>query len=80
MYKRQPPSPRTSPDPPTHHYLEGGAKHPALVTAVVFATTGQHFSIGPWIIVPILILAAIIGTIVFVVRDRQKGPSRQSVR
>jgi hypothetical protein len=54
--------------------------HPALVTAVVFATTGQHFSIGPWIIVPILILAAIIGTIVFVVRDRQKGPSRQSVR
>ncbi len=49
--------------------------HPALFTAaLVAATTGRH--IGPWIIVPILILAAIVGTIVFVVRDRQKRRSR----
>jgi hypothetical protein len=54
--------------------------HPTLVTAVLIAaTSGRHFSIGPWIVVPILIVAAIVGTIVFVVRDRQKRRARQSL-
>lgn len=47
--------------------------HPALVTAVlIVATSGSHFHIGPWIIVPILMLAAIVGTIVWAVRDRRR--------
>jgi general stress protein CsbA len=53
---------------------------PALVTAALIASSnGRHFHIGPWIIVPILIVAAIIGTIVFAVRDRRKRRSRQSL-
>ncbi|MHB8290724.1 MAG: hypothetical protein ACYDEY_16165, partial [Acidimicrobiales bacterium] len=68
------------PGHPTHH-LEGESMHPALaIVALVAATTGRHFHIGPWIIVPILILVAIIGTIVFVVRDRQKRRARQTRR
>jgi flagellar biosynthesis protein FliP len=52
--------------------------HPALVTAALVASsTGRHFSIGPWIIIPILILAAIVGTIVYAVRDRRKRHLRQ---
>ena len=52
--------------------------HPTIATAArIAATSGQHFSIGPWIIVPILILAAIIGTIIYVVKDRQKRHSHQ---
>jgi Flp pilus assembly protein TadB len=55
--------------------------HPALaIAALVAATTGRHFHIGPWIIVPVLMLAAIIGTIVFAVRDRQKRRARQTPR
>ncbi|MGH2871019.1 MAG: hypothetical protein ACRDL5_00975 [Solirubrobacteraceae bacterium] len=49
-------------------------------TALIAATTGQHFQIGPWIIVPILILAAIIATIVYVVKDREKRRSGHSRR
>ena len=48
--------------------------------ALIAATSGQHFSIGPWIIVPILILAAIIGTIIYVVKDRQKRHRGQAMR
>ena len=52
---------------------KGEPVHPALVAAVLIAaTSGRHFSIGPWIIVPILILAAIVGTIVWAVRDRSR--------
>jgi hypothetical protein len=52
--------------------------HPTIATAAqIAATSGRHFSIGPWIIVPILILAAIIGTIIYVVKDRQRRHSRQ---
>jgi hypothetical protein len=47
--------------------------HPATTTAALLvASSGHHFKIGPWIIVPMLILAAIIATIVYVVRDRQR--------
>ncbi len=52
--------------------------HPTIATAaLITATSGRHFSIGPWIIVPILILAAIIGAIIYVVKDRQKRRSGQ---
>ena len=55
--------------------------HPALITAMVAASsTGRHFHIGPWIIVPILILAAIVGAIVFAVRDHKKRHAQQPVR
>ena len=54
---------------------------PTITTAtLIAATSGRHFSIGPWIIVPILILAAIIGTIVYAVKDRQKRRSGQPMR
>jgi Flp pilus assembly protein TadB len=55
--------------------------HPAIATAALIAATqGQHFHIGPWIVVPILILGAIVGTIVYVVKDRAKRRSRRLVR
>ncbi len=55
--------------------------HPAVVTAALIASSNaRHFQIGPWIIVPILIIAAIFGTIVFTIRDRQKRRSRQSLQ
>jgi hypothetical protein len=50
--------------------------HPSLLFAAnLLAFTGsdsKHFSIGPWIIVPILIVAAIIAVPIFIVRDRRK--------
>jgi hypothetical protein len=52
--------------------------HPSTTTAALLAaTSGHHFQIGPWIIVPILILAAIIATIGYVVRDRQRRRADQ---
>jgi Flp pilus assembly protein TadB len=39
---------------------------------VLAATTGHTFSIGPWIIVPIMIVAAAIGTPIYIVRDRRR--------
>ena len=55
--------------------------HPTIATAaLIAAASGRHFSIGPWIIVPILILAAIIGTIIYIVKDRQKRRRGQAVR
>ena len=55
--------------------------HPALATAITAASsTGRHFHIGPWIIVPILIVAAIADAIVFAVRDHNKRHARQPVR
>lgn len=66
---------------PTQNYIDGGTVHSVLATAALVAvTTGRHFHIGPWIIVPILILAAIVGTTVFVVRDHQRRRSRRSLR
>jgi hypothetical protein len=52
--------------------------HPSITTtAFLAAASGRHFELGPWIIVPILIVAAIVGTIVFVLRDRQRRRSSQ---
>jgi Flp pilus assembly protein TadB len=48
--------------------------HQMLLAATLLAATAnssKHFHIGPWIIVPILILIAIIGTPVYVIRDRR---------
>jgi uncharacterized membrane protein (DUF485 family) len=52
--------------------------HEMIMTVALLATTangGKSFHIGPWIIVPILILVAIIGTAIYVVRDRRKRRS-----
>jgi len=59
--------------------------HQTLLAATLLATTastGKHFHIGPWIIVPILILAAIIAIPVYIARDRRKraAPRRRRAR
>jgi hypothetical protein len=48
--------------------------HQMVLAASVLASTpsGQGFHIGPWIIVPIIILAAIVATPIYVVRDRRR--------
>jgi Flp pilus assembly protein TadB len=54
-----------------------------FIAATVLAATasgGQTFHIGPWIIVPILILIAIIGTPIYIVRDRRKRRAEQRTR
>ena len=51
---------------------------PSTTTAALLAATSRHhFHIGPWIIIPILILAAIIATIGYVVKDGQKRRAGQ---
>ncbi|HEY6429657.1 MAG TPA: hypothetical protein VIX84_20715 [Acidimicrobiales bacterium] len=42
------------------------------------ATNSKHFSIGPWIIVPILMVAALIAIPVYIVRDRRKRRGLES--
>ncbi len=52
--------------------------HQVLVAAALLAATSnnsKHFHIGPWIIVPILILVAIIATPIYVIRDRRQRRS-----
>jgi 4-hydroxybenzoate polyprenyltransferase len=49
--------------------------HELIATLAVAATTGKTFHIGPWIIVPLLFLAALIGTPIYVIRDRRKRRS-----
>ncbi len=53
--------------------------HQQMIIAVKLiataANSGESFHIGPWIIVPILMLAAIIGTPIYVIRDRRKRRS-----
>lgn len=54
--------------------------HPAILTAMVLAaSTGRHFHIGPWIIVPIIFVVAVIGAVAYVVRDRRKRRPRHHV-
>ena len=56
-----------------HHHL--------LLAATLLAATAnntKHFHIGPWIIVPILIIAAIIAVPVCIVRDRRKRRELES--
>jgi Flp pilus assembly protein TadB len=57
--------------------------HQLLVAATLLAVTtnsSKAFHIGPWIIVPILILIAIIGTPIYIVRDRRKRRAEQRTR
>jgi ABC-type Fe3+-siderophore transport system permease subunit len=57
--------------------------HQILIAGTLLAVTAdnsKHFHIGPWIIVPILILVAIIGTPIFVIRDRRKRRSSPQTR
>jgi hypothetical protein len=42
------------------------------------ADDSKHFSIGPWIIVPILIVAVIIAIPVYIVKDRRKRRALES--
>jgi 4-hydroxybenzoate polyprenyltransferase len=46
--------------------------HELIATLALATTTGKTFHIGPWIIVPLLVLAALIGTPIYVVRDRRR--------
>jgi Flp pilus assembly protein TadB len=57
--------------------------HQLLIAATLLsasAASTKAFHIGPWIIVPILILIAIIGTPIYIVRDRRKRRSEQRTR
>ena len=57
--------------------------HPLLTATTLLSVTAEStktFHIGPWIIVPILILIAIIGTPIYIVRDRRKRRSEQRAR
>ncbi len=55
--------------------------HQILITATLLAAnSSKHFYIGPWIIVPILILIAIIATPIYVIRDRRKRRSDKRTR
>ena len=49
--------------------------HELIATLNLAATTGKTFHIGPWIIVPLLLRAALIGTPVYVIRDRRRHRS-----
>jgi Flp pilus assembly protein TadB len=44
------------------------------------ASSGETFHIGPWIVVPILILIAIVGTPIYIIRDRRKRRAEQRTR
>jgi len=52
----------------------------AATLAASVANNGKPFHLGPWIIVPILILIAIIGAPIYVIRDRRKRRSNQRPR
>ena len=56
--------------------------HHQMLTATVLAaaSNSKHFHLGPWIIVPILILIAIIATPVYVIWDRRKRRSHPQTR
>ena len=57
--------------------------HQMLIAATLLAATAnnsKHFHIGPWIIMPILILVAVIGTPINVIRDRRKRRSNRRTR
>jgi hypothetical protein len=46
--------------------------HELITTLTLATTTGKTFHVGPWIIVPLLLLAALIGTPIYVIRDRKR--------
>jgi hypothetical protein len=57
--------------------------HQMLIAAnllAAIANNSKHFHIGPWIIVPILVLVALVGTPIYVIRDRRKRSSNRRTR
>ena len=57
--------------------------HQMLIAAALLAAiakNSKHFHIGPWIIVPILAIIAIIATPIYVIRDRRKRRSNHRTR
>ena len=57
--------------------------HQIVIAAAPLGGTSnnsKHFHIGPWIIVPILILVAVIGTPIYVIRDRRQRCSSPRTR
>jgi hypothetical protein len=53
--------------------------HAQLITATLLASSyGRHLHIGPWIIVPILVLAAVVGIILLAARGPLKRRSRST--
>jgi hypothetical protein len=42
------------------------------------ATNSKHFSIGPWIIVPIIIVGALVAVPIYIVKDRRKRRKLES--
>jgi len=46
--------------------------HKLIATLTLATTSNKTFHIGPWIIVPILLIAVVIGTAIYIVRDRRK--------
>jgi 4-hydroxybenzoate polyprenyltransferase len=57
-----------------HHQLVSAA------TSIASTSSGDSFHIGPWIIVPIVILLAIIGAPIYIVRDRRRRRAQQRTR
>ena len=54
--------------------------HPAIATAtLVTASSGRHFHIGPWIIIPVLILVASVSAAIVIAQYCQKRRSGQRV-
>lgn len=50
--------------------------HELIATLILATTNNKTFHIGPWIIVPILLIAIVIGAPIYIVRDRRKRRSR----
>jgi hypothetical protein len=58
-----------------HHLL---ALHTMLLASS--AATGKNFHIGPWIVVPVLLLLGIVGTPIYVLLDRRRRRSAGPVK
>lgn len=56
--------------------------HPSILFAASLlsttATNSKHFSIGPWIIVPIIIVGALVAVPIYIVKDRRKRRKLES--
>jgi hypothetical protein len=49
--------------------------HDSATALIAAATTNHSFHIGPWIIVPLLLLAVVIATPIYMISDRRKRRS-----
>ena len=53
--------------------------HELFATLALAAANGKTFHIGPWIVVPLLLLAALIGTPIYILKDRRKRRSDDAI-